>query len=758
MPSLAQSDAPLSTSSCAILQPPPAITTPNLAPNAQTALLLAPTAFPLRLEAAPPSIWKRSTPEAAAQHSPALVYSLWTTYNDALWLGEAHTSLADFVRHVERLKAVNRPDLSHLVAQLGLMLRTRSAIRQRFDPQAAAALATSILLPTDPPLQSRLDEIYPRGEARSVRAALKGGPAAKVAADLDEAAHAQFDRSGAQQLTPRDAQSVSGMLKHDPDSSLCRWLKAIESRELQLQLLVTLILLKIIAQHSGCIEIAKRRLVQAGADAATPARLSRQASSEEVSSDPLGGGVEVRPKKRSRKPENPKRWDAELDAELQDDHFLWHKKKSSRKGRGEEIMQGDGKESVLETTSSAAIEPEHLNRRLEALVDVLCLDQITASLRSDLGDFLSDLGGDLSIVSQDDAGSLRTQPAAKPVAFGTAARQKDANDALDDVQWLCKAVVEPCFGSALPRQCSLLKGKCFVPSGPGASPTRRSVVKHRSFESQPADQGTKMRRSRSRLSSTTRAPPRPLLRDALEQEEAVGRRSRAGGTTDSQSLLGRGREVSMDRRFARSASAGSAILAAHFGGSQLHDSQNLSVAGADDREAPVRAFITGRTGKRKSEAVRRSDPVGLPTTQTLRGSEPKSAATEPVERQTLVLSTPSKARTVFHRPVSRPINFASQARPAPFGSAIPSSSSSSSVSSSSLSSKMAFRRSESQPSTVGGVDRCAWPPPLLVNGERGTHPLDNRYGLEAASLPSAFSSRSPSPIALRSGSESEGES
>ncbi|EPQ26733.1 uncharacterized protein PFL1_05712 [Pseudozyma flocculosa PF-1] len=371
--------------------------------------------LPLQLERPPTSIWP--VPEAEASASTD---DLWMVYNDALWLGELHTSLGDFVGYVERIEAIHQQDISQLVVRLATMLRARSTVQRRFASTAASALETTCVGPNDT-LEAGVETLYPdHNEARSIKSALMGGPAAAVTAALRRQSEARLMRPGSDVAEVSEAGGQTGM-SDNPDNSgfkaiLSRWLRAIESRD-------------------SCIEPSRRRLIKM--------RTFRDESAvpEAGSSDPntpqgTRSDKELRPKKRSRKLDKPKRWDASRDEDLHDDYFLWQKKSGDKRNRRGDPAQAETVD-VLNVVGAAVVDPEHLNRRLEALIDVLCLDQITASLHSDLGSFLGDL--------EDAVAGVSTQPTSNRFdqAFGTSARQRDPNDELDDVQWLCRRIVEP---------------------------------------------------------------------------------------------------------------------------------------------------------------------------------------------------------------------------------------------------------------------------------------------------------------------------
>ena len=422
-------------------------------------------------------------------------------------------------------------------------------------------------------------------------------------------------------------------------------------------------LLKLIAQYTGSVEPAKGLMRQG------LSTCSRKEESAQLDSDRSSQQDEERPKKRGRKLENPKRWKGSSDLDLDSDDFLWNRRTSSKKSFSDPFGTDDAAEAdsiLFHSAEPSAIEPEQLNKRFEALTDILCLDQITSELGMDLASLL----GDFSEASKSEAS--QTNGAKQPTIFGSAARNKGSDDPFDEAQWLCVEVIEPFFGQTLPRQCSVMRGKCFVPASTGNTPARGQVPAAVAAERRSKTASSREVEDKRTRPATSRSTTKQL-RDALRDEKAsasFGRRPSRGAGGE---LLGRGREVDMNRRFSRSASA--TALGTHLE--------------AGDGTA-AKSFVTGKLGKRKSEAVRR------PPTK---------------EKVTLVLSTPQKSRLAPDRNLS-------QTQP------------------------LVLRRTESQP-RLESQRYAEWggPPIRPAGGPFSQMPEE----------------RSPSPVALFSGSEDEGQ-
>lgn len=186
------------------------------------------------------------------------------------------------------------------------------------------------------------------------------------------------------------------------------------------------------------------------------------------------------------------------------------------------VAQRQSDNSDLSDTE-VSLSPAALASRFESLTDKLCL---LCAMPSDL-----DVSG----------------PEAAVVAnFGTGGRERGPEDERDEAQWLCSSLVEPTFSGALPRQCNLLRSKCFVAPPPAAaSPASKERTSPESVQ--------RPRKSFPRRRASARVPVRPGLRSLLQEEqllESAEEPWRRQSSFPRQTSIGRAftRSVSMDPR------------------------------------------------------------------------------------------------------------------------------------------------------------------------------------------------------------------
>ncbi|WFD00238.1 hypothetical protein MYAM1_002986 [Malassezia yamatoensis] len=118
--------------------------------------------------------------------------------------------------------------------------------------------------------------------------------------------------------------------------------------------------------------------------------------------------------------------------------------------------------------------------------------------------------------------------------FGSASRIHDANDTMDEAQWVCSEVLEKAFSDTLPNECARLHDKCF---GPEPIPTMLASPRVK----QPSESTRSFQRTKS---APSQAVPRP---SSTQQDE-----TRTTIRSDR-----RQREVHMPRQLKRSASIAS---------------------------------------------------------------------------------------------------------------------------------------------------------------------------------------------------------
>ncbi len=309
-------------------------------------------------------------------------------------------------------------------------------------------------------------------------------------------------------------------------------------------------------------------------------------------------------KKRKWKSMPARRWTGGLPGAA--GGFSWSRKTSSSKvgsasADGAKSSGGDGAADESETLS---FEPQALSARFDLLIEKLCLVAIQTELSSLTGDFdmlgssATDGAGAAKKEGEDPphAAKNRTRPAPPQpqggrLLFGTAARHREAKDDRDEVQWLCSSIVEPLFSRTLPRQCSALRGKCFVAGstpgpaysntparsaaalgagaagvagGGGAANRGRSTSSTRvSTEAEKHDTNLARREEERKQRERATVEAQPALKEALQMDQAA--RARRGSRLESvepDSLTVRSRpklvprEITVQPRvFKRSASA-----------------------------------------------------------------------------------------------------------------------------------------------------------------------------------------------------------
>lgn len=324
---------------------------------------------------------------------------------------------------------------------------------------------------------------------------------------------------------------------------------------IQLQILITMCLLHIVSQDPRALETARARIRGNSSSVTLTGTLanSQVATTADLESE--------QPRKRSRKLEKAKRWRGTRPHSGSSDAFAWNqqvRKRFATDSSHDDIDNGEAE--VLEMEGEEVLAVDHLSKRLEALVDILCLRQVAAGVGSEIADLLSDFGAET--IEPDKQG--QSAPKAKGTLFGSSLRKLVEEDDMDDAQWLCSRVVEPHFEASLPRQCSLFRSKCFVSlqSRTPARPTAKSARTTISAGSPP------MRAAKRSASVATAAAALTAaatgvgnvsiggagLSDVLEKEQA-GRRVKRNILAERSSMLGRGREVDMGRRLSRSVSA-----------------------------------------------------------------------------------------------------------------------------------------------------------------------------------------------------------
>lgn len=420
--------------------------------------------------------------------------------------------------------------------------------------------------------------------------------------------------------------------------------RLLSPNRIQLQILITMCLLHVASQDPKALETARSRLPGTPALEASKhtAISSETAAATELDSD--------QPRKRSRKLEKPKRWRGTRPHIDSNDAFAWNQKARKRMATDSSNDDGEnGEGDVLEMQGGEVLTVEHLSKRLEALVDILCLRQVAAGVGSDIADLLSDIGAE---TMENDKAS-QTRKKTRGMLLGSSVRKLVEDDDMDDAQWLCSSVVEPHFEASLPRQCSLFRSKCFV-SLQSRTPARPIKSVRTGSSGSPPMRAPKRSSSVAPGGLPSASATAGGLSDVLEKEQA-GRRVKRTIMAERSSMLGRRREVDMGRRLSRSVSATSGPaqeMRAPVGvfsrsitntvftqpvssaiGKVPHSRTSLDVGSANSRSLP----------QRMDKAASMRSPA-LPSMPSFAASPPSSSLG--TSKRLLVMSTPQKESAI----------------------------------------------------------------------------------------------------------------
>lgn len=405
-------------------------------------------------------------------------------------------------------------------------------------------------------------------------------------------------------------------------------------------------LLQIVSQEPRALDNARSRMMGA-ADLHSVADNVEIKPDKDVAQEPGG----EQPRKRSRKLEKARRWRGPRPNSDLDDAFAWNQQVRRRLDTVASQEDAEAEEEVLEIEGGAVLTVEHLSKRLEALVDILCLRQVAAGVGGEIADLLSDLNGDTAGDEKEIAGG----PRGKSMLFGSSVRKLLEDDDMDDAQWLCSKVVEPHFEASLPRQCSLFRSKCFV-SLQARTPAR--PIKSARTGSMGSPPTRAIKRSTSIASGGSSATlPAGGLSDVLEKEQA-GRRVKRNILAERSSMLGRGREVDMGRRLSRSVSATYGAGQESQAPSSVFSRSGTSVAftqpnhGAEANTLQASKGIrtgsnAGRSLSQRPESVAGTRAKAISSTPSFAASSSTSTS-----KRLLVMSTPQK------EPASKMVNLA----------------------------------------------------------------------------------------------------
>nr|CDI55272.1 hypothetical protein BN887_04959 [Melanopsichium pennsylvanicum 4] len=544
-----------------------------------------------------------TTPSDQLSHDDAEESGLLSAcYAECLWLGEFHTGLSHFLDCIDRLKLSYKPE--DILTGLCLLVKSNSAISRRHRATACE---------------------LPHVDRRDTDTHDMGVPyASEYEKKLIQFAIQKIDTGNA------SSQLASG----EANSLRDRWISSMESREIQLQILVTMCLLQIVSQEPRALELARAWIAGESAPILTK---------DTATSMPAGatqGNESVQPRKRSRKLEKARRWRGKRPHSDSNDVFAWNQSVRRRLATDSSHDDGEnGEAEVLELEGEDVLTVDHLSKRLEALVDILCLRQVAEGVGSEVADLLSDMSSETTGSDRNDQG----KSTARANRFGSSVRKLVEDDDRDDAQWLCSSVVEPHFEASLPRQCCLFRSKCFV-----------------SLQSRTPGRPTKSNRTGSMGSPPSRAVKRSAsiatagsiglltgsgLSDVLEKEQA-GRRVKRNILAERSSILGRGREVDMGRRLSRSISATSGPVRESQAPIGVFSRSNTSASFSQLKNEQFAEPLEASSGVKATHGDTRSASQRAGKIASVRSdpllSTPSFAASSSTSKRLLVMSTPQK--------------------------------------------------------------------------------------------------------------------
>lgn len=521
-------------------------------------------------------------------------------YNETLWLGEHHSSLSSFLSHFAHLQ--NTLDSAQQTAEaLRPLIRSRAQIRQRFSGINDEGLSG---WSDKNKLVACIEENDRDTTERSVVSkALKSGAAKIVAKELQE--------------SKKEGIGSFGKL----------WIDAIETRELQLQVMVLLYLLQLNAENPDLFKMSKSN-----------------AKDEENNTSPS------QVKRRKRKAEKSHRWTGVGSI------FPWQMGKPTTITNSKDLTPA----------SESLSDPETLLKQFEGMIDLLCLRVATTNTFLNMK---QDGTREEAVQTRTDANALTSPksksevtprkvpqtPGESPAAlarkrqaaghaviippFGSEGRKKDNRDERDVLQWFCN-LIETHFAKALPRQCGTLRSRCFISTS--VTPAKRLTSSSRQTVKSD-DIRTKMSRGSvepSRRPSNNdmpsiggdsltvpsqNGPTGALQRSLLNEDKSRFQRTQSFAAAKRKSTWD-AREVSVRKRWERSQSVGPST-------NGIPATQILAAAASNPLQNSKQPI------QQPAHVIRRKE------TSTKDGKERNTF--------TLVLDTPSKPRPVQQLPIRR---------------------------------------------------------------------------------------------------------
>ncbi|SYW80793.1 uncharacterized protein UBRO2_04007 [Ustilago bromivora] len=517
-------------------------------------------------------------------------------YAEALWLGELHTGLGYLLDCIERL--TQSQELQDVLLGLCHLIRSNSAISRRHRAVGKKLALTS-------------EELK--------------DTAASEWQDLTE-----YERILAQRTIGKDSPNkhTTQASSIEPSAVRERWTSAMESRE--------------------ALDGARARMTEG-----TSSKPTIDEAESKPNKDTAAERQSEQPRKRSRKLEKAKRWRGTRPNSDLSDAFAWNQQVRRRLATDASQEDGEeGEEDVLEMEGGHVLTADHLSKRLEALVDILCLRQVASGVGEEIADLLSDMRAETRGDDRESGGGS----GGRASLFGSSVRKLVEDDDMDDAQWLCSKVVEPHFEASLPRQCWLFRSKCFV-SLQSRTPARSTKSARTGSMSSPPMRAVKRSASIAPGTSVSTLPV-ARLSDVLEKEQA-GRRVKRNILAERSSMLGRAREVDMGRRLSRSVSATYASGRESQTSSSVFSRSGTSSACTQSNHGAESNLLEASKGLRAGANAGRSSLQRPESSASVRSTSLSStplfaacSASTGSSKRLLVMSTPQK------EPASKMINMA----------------------------------------------------------------------------------------------------
>lgn len=370
---------------------------------------------------------------------------------------------------------------------------------------------------------------------------------------------------------------------------------------LQIQILLVLFLLRLSTRLPLTSSSSWTRGQEARGEA-SPQRVPFASTLPDVHGESASKGGAT---KRKRKAEHAKRWTGNGKGVP---GFPWNlHRDNSREGQLSTAERGEDEEGDNRCTDA-----ESLSRRFDTLLDSLCLQVLTRNLDFDFEPASSSIEQSPSAPSKtvfmESANHIQPWQ-----MFGSEGRRRQkSREDRDVLQWLCCHIIEPQFSTSLPRQCGIIRGKCFVP-GSGSTPAKTSIKQEREKRhakppgigatdsaqrqrGRDEGHGKEQEKSRRALFRSQTQSPAPVPWSLLREEEEEGWKQSQSAVINRWDA----RQVSVRRKWDRSQSIG---IVSHNSSSTDSLSVNKQTTGRGSSVQPVEALQAPQNSRRESQTL-----------------------------------------------------------------------------------------------------------------------------------------------------------